>query len=827
MGPLGPANHRLITRRGLEALAATAALLASATCGDLSPSAPHVGPGRAALSLAPSFATLPNGAPTIPLSQLRAILTRDSTEESLQFDAPFVGDSAVLHIEVQLTTRSATFGLILTALDSAGQPAYTTSGQITLHPGENPPPELAPLVYSGPDAGLQSLQLTVPNGAVTLNALAATLLSVRGYDSSETEIPASSIRVGWASRDTAIAHVDGTGRVTAGQQQGSTIIVARSVTGAADSIAVNVIAPVDHIVPMPTSLTLVRGTTGAVAAELRDITGHLIDDRTVVWSSSDATVATISTDGVVTALKIGTATFTASIEGKTATVPVTVISPIDHIVLSPSPIQFSSLGDIIGVSATLVPVPGASVSGLSVTFTSSAPAVARVDVEGAITSVANGTAKITATADGQSASVDVVIRQVAKSITVSPPSIVGAAAGQSYSLNASAVDAKGNNIDSLKVQWQSTNPNIATVAGDGGHNAVATVVHFGSAQILATADGVLATTTVDVPRVITQLIVTATKTQLLVGEKGTLSAQYADADGVSMGDATTVTYSTKDINAVSVDGNTVYARAIGTGTVLATDGTYSGSLDVQVIPAPPLVIVSDATAFSLTAVGANSPDQLTFFKNLLQFTTAGPRTSETGVMVYTGHGAACVKSTECTASGLENFLSAAASVGDQVVFADATPLDAEIDTKMKVLMLFAPTTAFTSNEIVTLKNFVTEGGRIVAIGEGLSTYTATGVDTFNKLLSDIGSTAKLNAADDQSCSKGVPTPLSKFTGDPITSNLTLVAAMCYTTMVPGTYETPVILDLDGKSVFAATSTLGSSGPGKNIIPNQRRIIKKD
>ena len=52
---------------------------------------------------------------------------------------------------------------------------------------------------------------------------------------------------------------------------------------------------------------------------------HLIDDRSAVFSSSDPSIATESTAGVVQGLRIGAATITASAEGKTATLVVAIV----------------------------------------------------------------------------------------------------------------------------------------------------------------------------------------------------------------------------------------------------------------------------------------------------------------------------------------------------------------------------------------------------------------------------------------------------------------------------------------------------------------------
>ena len=66
------------------------------------------------------------------------------------------------------------------------------------------------------------------------------------------------------------------------------MIVARAANNAADSITIKVHAPVDSVVITTPSLSLIRGKSSPVTAELRDATNHLIDDRTASWSSSDA-----------------------------------------------------------------------------------------------------------------------------------------------------------------------------------------------------------------------------------------------------------------------------------------------------------------------------------------------------------------------------------------------------------------------------------------------------------------------------------------------------------------------------------------------------------
>jgi len=77
------------------------------------------------------------------------------------------------------------------------------------------------------------------------------------------------------------------------------------------------------------SLSIAVGKTATLKAI---ITPTDAANKNVSWSSSNSSVATVSSDGLVTALKVGTATITVTTEdgGKTATCPVTVTATAEY-----------------------------------------------------------------------------------------------------------------------------------------------------------------------------------------------------------------------------------------------------------------------------------------------------------------------------------------------------------------------------------------------------------------------------------------------------------------------------------------------------------------
>ncbi len=383
-------------KQAVRTLSFIGALVAGVTCSDQPLVAPKhiVAPGHAAFAMAPAFSVLPAGGPTIILSKVRALLI-SAQNDTLAVEANFQGDSAILLFDVQFTGNSADYTLDLSAFDSQDVLAYHYSESITLKPGDNPSIPTPVLEPAGPYAAIKTVKVSPTS--LQLNAGATSNLSVTGADASGH--PVTPVVVGWTSRDSTVATVDQNGLVRAGAFQGSTFIVARTVTSITDSIQVKVKAPVAKVLVAPASLQIIRGQSAAVGAELRDAGNHLIDDRTATWNSSDTSIATVSAAGVIQGIKVGAATITATAEGQTGTAAATVVSPIDHVEIMPTSLNLTTLTPTAYVTTKIVPRTGGVVDGIAVSLSSNNPAVATVDANGLVTAIANGNAVITATAE--------------------------------------------------------------------------------------------------------------------------------------------------------------------------------------------------------------------------------------------------------------------------------------------------------------------------------------------------------------------------------------------------------------------------------------------
>jgi len=254
------------------------------------------------------------------------------------------------------------------------------------------------------------------------------------------------------------------------------------------------------------------------------------------------------------------------------------VTPVDHIELGSTKIDVSSLKASVPISVKLVPVTGGAVSDVVLKFTSSNPAVATVANDGTVTSVSNGTTKITIDAEGVQASVDVTVKQVTATTTVSPKAISVGAIGESVTFTFLAVDAGGTKVTTPVVAWTSSDATIAVVDANGK----ATGKRAGAATITATVDGKSDAATFIVAPTAQFLLVQTNRAQINAGETAIVSAKIADAGGTPINDAN-ATFTTTTPNVASVSGNVVTGLAGGTAHIVATAGTLSGSVDIKVV----------------------------------------------------------------------------------------------------------------------------------------------------------------------------------------------------------------------------------------------------
>ncbi|MBV7437198.1 Ig-like domain-containing protein [Aeromonas sp. sif2416] len=431
-------------------------------------------------------------------------------------------------------------------------------------------------------------------------------------------------QVDWDSSDSNVATIDLVGEATA-FNEGNTVISAKfqSVTSNTATLEVtDATLTVGGLTITVPPLTLAAGQSSQLAASGAYGDGTTKDvTHDVHWSSSDPAIATVSLTGLVTAVAPGTATITGTLDGQIATLSVTVTNATLNaggLTITVPPVTLA-----VGLSRQLT-ASGVYSDGTSadvtanVQWSSSDPAIATVSLTGLVTAVAPGTATITGTLDGQSATISVTVTNATLNVgglTITTPPVT-LAAGQGSQLAASGSYSDGTTTDvTANVQWSSDNPAVATVDASG----LVTGVAPGTATITGTLDGQSATLSVTVTNAtlnVGGLTITVPPLTLAVGLTGQLAASGTYSDGTSADVTANVQWSSDPaIATVSLTG-LVTAVAPGTATITGILDGQSATLSVTVtnatinaggltITVPPMTLAAGQTG-QLAANGSYS-----------------------------------------------------------------------------------------------------------------------------------------------------------------------------------------------------------------------------
>lgn len=206
----------------------------------------------------------------------------------------------------------------------------------------------------------------------------------------------------WGAANPAVATVNESGLITA-IAVGSTVISATSEGRTGTATLTVVPLPVGSVTVTLSANSVERGTPVRANAVTRAASGAVLTDRAITWTSSNPTVATVGADGTVTTLVPGTTTITAASEGRSGGATLTVLAPAVATVT----LDRDSLDVPLRASVTLIATAreasGAVITGRTVTWSSSDPAVASVNTGGVVRLLAPGTVTITASVEGRSA----------------------------------------------------------------------------------------------------------------------------------------------------------------------------------------------------------------------------------------------------------------------------------------------------------------------------------------------------------------------------------------------------------------------------------------
>ena len=454
-------------------------------------------------------------------------------------------------------------------------------------------PKIAKVSSSGKVTGLKPGKVTItamtPDGKFKATLRLTVLVRVSGIKFDKKKITmekgdsygivyrvtpsnATNKKVSWHSNNTAVATVKD-GVITA-IKTGNAIITATTKEGGySATCAVKVIQPVSSVNLQYQSLTLNVGVAKTVTAYVRPITAT---NKKVVWSSSDKSVATVSTVGKVRAVGPGSCTiYCKSADGYAeATMKVTVTQPPKSIVLSAKTLDVP-LNGTGKLKATVKPK---SASNKSVIWSTNNNAVAKVDAYGVVTGVGLGSCTITARTYNSNlvASCKVTVFKPVTSIKLNVKTSTLYVGDQM----ALIPTIKPDDASSKTVIWKTNNKDVATVDKDG----IVTAKSAGYVVITAKSQHgeVKATCKINVLQPAKGIRLSKDTLELDVYETATLKAHVTPKNASNP----LVKWSSSNKSVVKVDSNgKLKALKLGKATITATsvDGGFKAKCVVKVI----------------------------------------------------------------------------------------------------------------------------------------------------------------------------------------------------------------------------------------------------
>ena len=446
--------------------------------------------------------------------------------------------------------------------------------------------------------------ITVSPATVSIVANNAVIFTVTTLDQLGNPI---SVTVTWISSDTNIGTINQNG-VFLALSQGTTIITASS--GTVSGIAVANVTPATPVeIPVLTKITISPLTTSLAVGIGTIFVASTLDQfnnpisATVTWDSSDMDVGTIDQNGVFLAISPGITTITVTSEDETisgvAIANVTPAIPSTQPVLTRitlSPLTMSLIvGDGTIFTASTLDQFGNSIYA-TVTWSSSNINIGTINQNGVFLAISPGITTITAY-NGNIVGVAMVnviptvptIQPVLTRITISPLTTT-VVVNNSTIFIATTLDQFGNPFSTI-LEWSSSNTNVGTI----DQNGVFTAIYPGTTTIIAhsgTVNGIaIANVTSTVPTIqpiLTKIIIEPLTTTILVNNSTVFVASTLDQFGDST--ATTVTWSSSDINVGTIDQNGIFsALNVGKTTITASSGNITGVALVDVVKTVPTV----------------------------------------------------------------------------------------------------------------------------------------------------------------------------------------------------------------------------------------------
>lgn len=288
------------------------------------------------------------------------------------------------------------------------------------------------------------------------------ILGVGYTENLKYDIPSglNSSNIIWRSSNQKVATVNSNGKVT-GIATGTTIITA-SLNGYTSTCTIVVSSnyiPVNGISLNKSNLNLTINSSEKLTS---NVSPSNASNKDVTWRSSNNSVATVDSNGKITAKKIGTTIITVSSSGYTSTCTVNVVDTIElkGITINKTTLRLKEKN-----SETLkITFNPSNATNKKITWKSSNSNIATVDNNGTVKAIKPGSATITAVSNdgGYVATSKVTVEALSKKVTgVSlDKKEIQLVAGEEGTLKATINPSYAENKN---IKWESSNEKVATV----------------------------------------------------------------------------------------------------------------------------------------------------------------------------------------------------------------------------------------------------------------------------------------------------------------------------------------------------------------------------
>ena len=348
--------------------------------------------------------------------------------------------------------------------------------------------------------------------------------------------------------------------------------------------------------------SIAAGSTLQLTAQGNYSDGTIADITSqVTWSSSDSTVAQISTSGLLSSYKSGPVIATATQSSVKGTLSVTVSGPVlSSITVTPVAFSIAS-GQTKQLAAVGTYTDGTSKDVTSQATWSSSSSSAGVDASGLVTGSSTGSATITATMGTKSASAVATVSSALLQSIIVTPLTASIATGQTQAFVANGIFSDGSQTDiTSDVSWSSSAGGVAKIDQTG----LATGLSAGASTITASSGNAISGTAAltVTPAVLTEIDIAPDAQFIPVGGQFQLSLTGTYSDGSTQDITANAAWSSSDPTLATVDPATgnVTGVANSNNNPVTITATYGGITNTTT------VYVTDAVAESIQLTPATA-----------------------------------------------------------------------------------------------------------------------------------------------------------------------------------------------------------------------------